>query len=330
MDPRSCRKCLALRSLFGGVALSCFLAIASAASAQDIAGAMLGRVQLTPEELVAADKSGDGVVDSADLRRQTDEGGAPKVSFAAATTTTEEGNQQIEIEVYFDRPFSGTVEWSVGGTASAGQDYVGTANSMTVNGVDFKLPIEILDDSTVEQDAETIELLLLDTANYDLGAPQVHTVYLQDNDRTWDGTIQSGFFNYGFTMEILRNGSNTTAKLMSDGNGSFAAGEYNLMNVFFTDQVFTADSVPISVSPDELLFRRGMQRTLEFRANKGDEGVLIKDGFVGGHVTERVSATSADDSYLDRSVVGTFTMMRRPQAVPQTPPDLVRGMEARR
>ncbi len=288
----------------------------SVAQAQDIAGALLGRSQLSPVELAQADKNDDGIVDVADLLLQFNAEGSPIASFAVASSFAVEGNERIEVEVFFDRPYSGTVSWSASGTASLGQDYAGGSNSVSVDGLTGRIPIDLIDDSNREEDVETIELLLLASDSFDLGYTQIHTIYLNDNDRIWDGAVINGYADYDFTMEIIRNGSSVSGKLMSDGNGTFPEGDFPLGTIVFANGDFMAKTAPAAIDTDDLMFRKPLERELELRAGTIVPGSRFTDDLISGEATELLRAVDSADDYLNRTTNGTFSMVRRVQPVP--------------
>lgn len=301
-----------------------YLMLASGANAQNIRGVLLGNAQLGPGQFEEADFNSDGVIDSADLLLQLQSSGPTAVSFSQASSTATEGDSQDVVEVFFNRPYTGTIEWSVTGSASVGQDFVGGSNSMQVDGISANITIDLLDDSTREQEAKTIELLLLDNGDFELGDFQVHTIYLYDNDRIWDGSVNNGFADYQFTLELIRNGGTTTGKLMSDGDESFPQGDFTLSDLLLTSSEFRAITQNIDVNSQELVIRQPMQRRLEFESNSSVSNSYVSEDFVRGGFTELITATDPANSYLNRTIEGMFSMVRRPQVVPQVDPMLSR------
>ncbi len=118
--------------------------------------------------------------------------------------------------------FSGTLRYSVSGTAEQGIDYE-TSDSISVDGVYVNLPVSIMDDDKMEDRAETIVLTLHYDMNEDWGyVPGTsvdHTIYIYDNDALWNGSIENNGTALHFQMKIIQSPSGTSGALVTDGHG---------------------------------------------------------------------------------------------------------------
>ena len=109
----------------------------------------------------------------------------PLASFAAAATSAGEGAGTRNVRVNLSpAPTSAiTLAYAVGGTATAGTDYVRLSGSIQVsaNANSVNIPVSITDDSTIESN-ETVTLTLTSATSYRLGSPSKHTLTIEDND----------------------------------------------------------------------------------------------------------------------------------------------------
>lgn len=159
----------------------------SAILQQDIVDAILGR-QLSPGITVSEmDLNQDGVVDVADVLLID----FPVVTFVTATSSANEIDGSVAIQVQFSKALYGTLAYTVGGSTTAGTDYTSPSGTVTVNGTTAVITISLISD-TVYEGNETIEISFLPHADYLLGQIRRHVVTLQDNT---DATTADYLFN---------------------------------------------------------------------------------------------------------------------------------------
>ncbi len=110
------------------------------------------------------------------------------VSFSSESGVEREDDGTHEASVYLTHPAPPggiTLLYSVSGTATRGNsgDYT-VPNTVTVNAGERSatIPVVINDDSSVEEDAETVILTLLGGGRYTLGSTTVYTLTITDND----------------------------------------------------------------------------------------------------------------------------------------------------
>ena len=112
---------------------------------------------------------------------------APRVRFLLSATTRGEGDgSEPMLMAVLDRALttSATVQFTVGGTATAGSDYTLAPGTITfAAGETVKLlPLVILNDAITEP-LETIVVTLVNPTGCVLGAPTTHTITLRDRVR---------------------------------------------------------------------------------------------------------------------------------------------------
>ena len=115
----------------------------------------------------------------------TNDDESPEASFAAASSTAEEGAGLHDIRIDLSPPpASGiTIGYGVGGSAAAGSDYTSLSGSVTVPAgtSSVSIPVTITDDSEVEG-SETVVLTLTGGTGYTVGSAGGHTLTITDND----------------------------------------------------------------------------------------------------------------------------------------------------
>ena len=117
----------------------------------------------------------------------TNDDQSPEASFAAASSTAEEGAGSHAIRIDLSPPPAAgiTIGYGVGGSAAAGSDYTSLSGSVTVPAGTSRviLPVAIADDNEVEN-SETVELTLTGGTGYTVGRAGGHTLTITDNDDT--------------------------------------------------------------------------------------------------------------------------------------------------
>ena len=146
----------------------------------------------------------------------------PTVNFVLANSTATEGTSPHQVQILFDRNYSGTVNYSVNSLSNtvAGTDYTvgaggtATTGSLTINGTSASIPITLIDDSIVSGQRVIILDLQLNVESYFIGGRASHIVLLNDNDAWWSGTLvpASGDISSRILrVKIAHQGATTTA-----------------------------------------------------------------------------------------------------------------------
>lgn len=145
----------------------------------------------------------------------------PTVNFVSANSTGEEGTSPHQVEIIFDQPYSGLVNYSVNslGNTVAGTDFAlgenpeETTGSIEMDGTSAFIPLTIIDDSIVSGQRAVILDLALNGENYFIGGRSSHAVILEDNDAWWTGSLipASGETDGRiFRLKVAREGSGTS------------------------------------------------------------------------------------------------------------------------
>lgn len=147
----------------------------------------------------------------------------PTVSFSLANSIAREGDGPHQMEIVFDRPYNGTVNYAVNalGNTTAGTDFtlgvnpLATTGSIPVNGTSAFIPISIVNDDIVNDQRAAIIDIALNGEEYFLGGRFTHVVIIEDNDAWWTGSlIPASGENDGrtFRLKIVETGAGTIAK----------------------------------------------------------------------------------------------------------------------
>jgi hypothetical protein len=153
------------------------------------------------------DTNADGVVDVADLIRLSR--GDHIAYFVEAASTEVDRTVTRDVEIRFTDPFSGTLSYSVAGSATPDVDYTALSGSLLVDGTSASIPVHILRDFLFEKQ-ETVEITIEPGSGYTVGHPATHILTVQDIEvffeeattfvKEGSGTIQIGVgFNYPFS-----------------------------------------------------------------------------------------------------------------------------------
>jgi hypothetical protein len=278
-------------------------------SIQDIRDAILGTGSFTQDELNALDINKDGQIDVADMISLLN----PEFMFKDSSARITEGDE-INVVFYLPTLYSGTVQYSIGGTATNGQDYESLSGAISINGSSVNIPISTIDDLELEE-METI-IITLEVGEDDLlelGPTQQYTVFINDNDAVWSGNLSTQNMTVGFDLTLLREGSSYTAILNSDGRGVIPAGEWDV-SVQVTPTSFMCVLGPIATAPETTPFNVPIERTITLEA---DPSVYPDDVLdytaIAGRMKETVSVGEGRD-YMDikdfKAITGHFILVQ--------------------
>ena len=113
-----------------------------------------------------------------------DDDAPPAASFALPSSTADEGAGTLDVRIDLKpAPASAiTLVYSVGGTATSGDDYTALAGTVAVdaNAGSVIIPLAIVNDSVGEAD-ETVVLTLTAGEGYRVGGPHSHTLTIADD-----------------------------------------------------------------------------------------------------------------------------------------------------
>lgn len=177
------------------------------------------------------DTDGDGFSDGVEFAAGTNPldpnsrpnfGLPPIVQFSASVVEANEG-QPYHVLLNLDRPFNGTISYTVHerSTAKVPQDYQTLLGSVNVNGTTASIPITWVDDLEVQPERMLfLHLTAPPDKSYQPGGRDFVTVRLVDNDAWWSGQLagnpddeSSGrsFLQRDFRLKLATSGSTKTA-----------------------------------------------------------------------------------------------------------------------
>lgn len=168
-----------------------------------------------------ADSDNDGFDDGVEFANGTDPNDAnsfpdlahlPAVEFDEVASVNQEGSGTLQIPFTFNRPFTGTVTYSLHATTTAveGTDIMPVSGSVSVSGTSGSIPITSIDNEILNRD-RLIAIDLESTSDYRVGGTSRHVICLCDNDAYWSGNIVTGRMTRNFRAEITR--ANGTTKV---------------------------------------------------------------------------------------------------------------------
>jgi hypothetical protein len=249
------------------------------------------------------------------------------VNFKEATTEAFEGDTAM-VELILGRPWEGSIDFRVSGTADDldhglnctpdGEDLLCSAQ---VSGSPPQIQVPITDDVSIEE-VEWVELRLEPGEGYEVGALGQHVISVEDNDAVWEGLFSSTGEELGFSVEILRQGSFVSGKLLTEGGGVIPAGAKSLSE---PERVFhlafdpgsknfsaTLPAVPLPAE-DTLL---GAEGSMWLYLQASEATGTVDEDRVEGRMdlgsSSRLQLQFDGQTHLDCNSPGSFVLQRRP------------------
>ena len=212
----------------------------------------------------------------------------PTVNFENSLSTITERDGIITLKVIFSHEFSGQLTYSVDGTAEQGADFSVPELSVETSNPVSKINIDIdLRDDTEVEDIETLRVTLRPSEGFELGPTRQHTISIEDNDTNWRVIHDVDGMRYDYGIQILRNGENTDATMISHGGNIQPDTTYPVKLVRADDSQFEAVVGPVKVGAARTLLGTEIARTF--------------------FLTSDPSAVPGHEINYERSLVGTFT-----------------------
>lgn len=101
-------------------------------------------------------------------------------NFTEAESEINETAGTYNVVLNFTQPITGTVKYTVGGTATEDEDYVALPGSVAVDGSSATIEVSVMSDTIFEGD-EIIKIALLPSEEYLLGTERTHSIKIKDN-----------------------------------------------------------------------------------------------------------------------------------------------------
>jgi hypothetical protein len=252
---------------------------------------------------------------------------------AGSVSLATEGAGSRFVTVAFDRPFTGTLHYTVDAdsTAVPGQDYSSLSGTVSVVGGIAQIVVTPIDDLVVHAEQRTVILSLTEAAGYGyrIGIRSLHTVRIADNDAYWSGTLKDKYAERNFRLLIRRNatvrqacfvaGSANDGLPILDTSAPGTSISVGIIPNGCFDAVVTSDTAALFdiISPELAagtggLFTGYVALARKFRlvstsansAHARDPAVMV------GAYTETIGVSGVNPSYLDRTNTGKFVLVR--------------------
>jgi len=219
-------------------------------------------------------------------------------------------------------PVTGTLKFSVEGTATSGSDYVDlpctptTPCSVPVNGTSVNIDVTLMNDTDVSEEIESIILQLEPGLGYQVGALNRHTIFIIDDDALWRGSLEIDSGLVPITMALVNGGSGYTGSITSDGLGTFPLDPQGdpqtwSATVSLTDTTFSASVDPITMpAASSGAIDTSFSRTFTFSADEGGSPTehLVAPRVIRGDFLEDRSFPG--QVHLDHTLAGFFSLMK--------------------
>lgn len=234
-------------------------------------------------------------------------GGAGEIIINFATTAFQvwEGGM-VSPTITFSAPFTGTIRYSISGTATTG-DYEALSGELQVNNsTTATIPISLIDNESIGE-LKNLILTLEAAPGTQLGANSQTIITIDENDARWAGSFVSGVAAIPFTLEIVRTGGMVQGALVGDVAGFFPP-EPVPATLSLTASAFTASITGIAMPVDATLLDLPAVLELSLNAANSAEGEEVGDNFIQGHAS--LLTRYPGHTHLDTSTTGTFLMQR--------------------
>lgn len=228
--------------------------------------------------------------------------------FATTAFQITEGDTE-DLVITFSSPFTGTLRYSISGTATP-DDYGPLTGEIHVfNSLSAIIPITISDNETIDPLRVLILTLVADDgARVGLSSRVVITV--EDRDVRWEAIFSTGRTALPFSLEIIRTGAGTNGYLVGGASHFFPEGPFPVTITKDTATAFAAAAGGIPLPADSTLLNRPATFSLTLTADQGEEGHEVKDHFIAGGAT--FVTTYSGHPHLTTTNAGTFLMQRAP------------------
>ena len=289
------------------------------------------------------DTDGDGFSDGHEMVAGTDplnpnsfplQGNLPVATFTNTTSSAVEGTGATTVWVTFDRPFFGTLRYTVNArsTAVAGVDYTPLSGSVLVAGATTAgIVVTPRDDLVIKPD----RILMLDLATngflYRLGIRSTHVVTLVDDDAYWSGSLKDSYAERNFRVSIARSNAvnqvcfvagagldglpgltnEAPASATSLSEGIIPAGCTNGIVISNLPARFEVVSPSLPAESGNLFAGCGnLARTFTLLVATNQPGHARTGRIMAGSYTERIGISNTVSSYLDRTNTGILALAR--------------------
>ncbi len=231
--------------------------------------------------------------------------------FSSSSFELKEGDDSGFVLIRFSAPFTGTLNYTVEGTAMP-PDYAPLSGSIEVSSaLEARIEIDVADNSEVGT-IKFLNLILQSTEGFELGATSSTLVNFEENDSEWLGSLFEGELEACFNLISTENADTLAAVLSSEGDGIFPAGEFPVQ-LDISENQFSASVADIALSADELFYNSETILSISLAADASIEGQTVSDDYVQGIAT--LTTTVAALPHLNSVKTIEFYLNRKPTAI---------------
>lgn len=230
--------------------------------------------------------------------------------FSSPTVELSEGDGELGLLILFSKPFTGTLTYTVGGTAVTQFDPI-TGTISVVNATTARIPVQLNDDTEINE----LRFLTLDIENAGglLGGGNSQAlITVLENDAVWNGTILSDGLELAFQYRQTRNNGTYAATLVSDGSGPLPQGEFTAQ-LGSSSFPATIGGINVVATDSALNVASSMSIFLEVENGVGED--MLSDTEIQGSAT--VTTTYASMPHLNSERSGRFILLK-PAATPSS------------
>ena len=232
------------------------------------------------------------------------------VEFSTTAFQITEGATAFPV-ISFSAPFTGTLRYSISGTATPDDYGPLTGEVQVFNNLSAMIPITISDNETIDP----LRVLILTLESDDGARPGLRSrmvITIMDRDSRWEGTFfsEKGNASLPFSMEIIRTGETTQGRLVGGPSHFIPEGPFHGTINAHTASEFSASFEGIALPGDSTLLGLPAVLALSLEA-EGDQE--IDEHFIQGLAT--LETAYPGHPHLNTTDTGAFLM----QLVPPPP-----------
>lgn len=211
---------------------------------EDILSGIFETGSWNEEDFQDLDSNKDGNLDVIDLLLH-EPSPYPIVTFRKSETRVVEGTSTLALHLKSSQFIRKTIPIIIEGVSELGVDIQLPTRSVTFDGRDATLVIQILNDQSWEP-IEWFSIRLQQGDDYRLDESS-HQVIMDDNEALWTVVLLEGGAQYGFDLAVEDDGQ--TARLISEGNSLIPEGTFPVEVDWGSDEFSLAvNDLPISAS----------------------------------------------------------------------------------
>ena len=241
-------------------------------------------------------------------------------NFAATEFQVSEGGM-VSALINFSEPYTGTLRYTISGTASDG-DYLPLTGEVQVNNsMTALIPVTLTDNSDLNE-LRYLALRLERSPGFQVGTAAETRLMIEENDAEWRGALVLGAATLGFVLQIQETSGDRSASLRSDPAGIFPAAPVD-STILLTENSFESLTTSIPLPPESNSFNTPAALSLHLQASNAAEGQIVSATELGGAAT--LITRYQGKSYLDRTNHGSFKLFKPPIDPSSQPVELVQA-----